>query len=106
MTGRTDILISPLILITFLENAFKHGVGNGNDRCWIKARLDVDETRLVYAIANSKVRSVSGPADGEGGGIGLKNVKRRLNLSYPGKHRLDIDDREASYSVTLTIERP
>lgn len=103
VTGRTDILISPLILITFLENAFKHGVSNGNDGCWIKARLDVDETRLVYTIANSKVRSVSSRADGEG--IGLKNVRRRLDLFYPGKHRLDIADREASYSVTLTIER-
>lgn len=103
VTGRTDILISPLILITFLENAFKHGVSNGNGACWIKARLDVDETRLVYSIANSKVKSVSGPADGEG--IGLKNVRRRLDLFYPGKHQLDIDDREASWAVTLTIER-
>lgn len=104
VAGRTDILISPLILITFLENAFKHGVSNGNDQCWIKARLEVDETRLVYTIANSKVKAVSYPADGEG--IGLKNVKRRLDLSYPGKHQLRIDDREDFYSVSLTIEQP
>jgi two-component system LytT family sensor kinase len=45
------------------------------------------------------------PYPEEGEGIGLKNVKRRLDLSYPGKHHLHIDDREASYSVTLTIER-
>jgi two-component system, LytTR family, sensor histidine kinase AlgZ len=104
VAGRTDILISPLILITFLENAFKHGISNGNDHCWIKARLEVNETRLVYAIANSKIKTVSYPEDGEG--IGLKNVKRRLDLSYPGKHKLDIDDREDTYSVILTIERP
>jgi len=104
VAGRTDILISPLILITFLENAFKHGVINGNDQCWIKARLEVNENRLVYTIANSKIKTVSYPADGEG--IGLKNVKRRLDLSYPGKHKLHIDDREDSYSVILTIERP
>ena len=104
VTGRTDIPISPLILITFLENAFKHGVSNGNDHCWIKARLDVEDTRMVYRIANSKVKTVSYPPDGEG--IGLKNVKRRLDLSYPGKHRLDIEDQEDSFSVILTIERP
>ena len=104
VTGRTDIPISPLILITFLENAFKHGVSNGNDHCWIKARLDVEDTRMVYRIANSKVKAVSYPPDGEG--IGLRNVKRRLDLSYPGKHRLDIEDQEDSYSVILTIERP
>jgi two-component system sensor histidine kinase AlgZ len=102
--GCTDMLISPLILITFLENAFKHGISNGSDQCWIKARLEVNKTHLVYTIANSKVKTVSFPADTEG--IGLKNVKRRLDLSYPGKHKLDIDDREHSYSVTLTIERP
>jgi two-component system, LytTR family, sensor histidine kinase AlgZ len=103
VAGRTDILISPLILITFLENAFKHGVSNGNDHCWIKARLEVDGTRLVYMIANSKIKTASYVADGEG--IGLKNVKRRLELSYPGKHRLNINDQEDSYSVTLTIEQ-
>jgi two-component system sensor histidine kinase AlgZ len=102
--GCTDMLISPLILITFLENAFKHGISNVNDQCWIKARLEVDKTHLVYSIANSKVKTVSYPEDGEG--IGLKNVKRRLDLSYPGKHQLHIDDREDAYSVTLTIERP
>jgi LytS/YehU family sensor histidine kinase len=103
VAGRTDIQISPLILIAFLENAFKHGVSNGSDRCWIRARLEVNESRLVYSIANSKVKSLVYPQDGEG--IGLKNIKRRLDLSYPGKHRLDIDDREDSYSVILTIER-
>ena len=103
VAGRTDILISPLILITFLENAFKHGVSNGNDHCWIKVRLEVEGTRLVYRIANSKIKTVSSLSDGEG--IGLKNVKRRLDLSYPGKHQLDIDDQEDSYSVTLTIEQ-
>jgi len=103
VAGRTDILISPLILITFLENAFKHGVSNGNDHCWIKARLEVEGTRLVYMIANSKIKTASYVADGEG--IGLKNVKRRLDLSYPGKHRLNINDQEDSYSVTLTIEQ-
>jgi two-component system sensor histidine kinase AlgZ len=103
VAGRTDILISPLILITFLENAFKHGISNGNDHCWIKVRLDVDGTRLVYMIANSKIKTTSYLADGEG--IGLKNVKRRLDLSYPGKHQLNINNREDSYSVTLTIEQ-
>ena len=103
VTGCTDMLISPLILITFLENAFKHGISNASDQCWIKARLEVNKTQLVYTITNSKVKTVSYPEEGEG--IGLKNVKRRLDLSYPGKHHLRIDDREASYSVTLTIER-
>jgi sensor histidine kinase YesM len=103
VTGPTDMVISPLILITFLENAFKHGVSNGIDHCWVKARLQVDESSLRYSIANSKIGKIGYPADGEG--IGLTNVQRRLQLSYPGKHRLNIDDCEDSYRVTLTIDR-
>jgi two-component system, LytTR family, sensor histidine kinase AlgZ len=112
VSGRTDMLISPLILITFLENAFKHGISNGTDYCWIRSRLQVDDTRLRYTIANSKVKTPAYSSEGgkiypaDGDGIGLTNVKRRLQLTYPGKHQLDIDDREDSYSVTLTIDRP
>jgi sensor histidine kinase YesM len=102
VAGRTSILIAPLILITFLENAFKHGVSNSNDQCWIKARLEVDETRLVYRIENSKPKKNGMMVTNEGG-TGLKNVKRRLDLSYPGKYKLDIDDRESSFFVALTV---
>ena len=102
--GRTDILITPLILIAFLENAFKHGVSNGNDQSWIKARLEVDKGRLTFRIGNSKLRSVTIPADEEG--IGLKNVKRRLDLSYPGRYKLDIEDLEDCFFVDLTIDLP
>jgi two-component system, LytTR family, sensor histidine kinase AlgZ len=103
IVGNTDLLIAPLILISFLENAFKHGVTGGNDQCWIKARLTIDEDHLVYSIANSKVGIGEGKREGDG--VGLKNVKRRLDLSYPQKHQLHIDDRDASYSVVLTIDR-
>jgi len=111
VSGRTDMLISPLILITFLENAFKHGISNGTDHCWIRSCLQVDDTSLRYTIANSKVKTPAYSAEGgkmylaDGDGIGLTNVKRRLELSYPGKHQLRIDDREDSYCVTLTIDR-
>lgn len=110
VAGRTDMLISPLILITFLENAFKHGVSNGSDHCWIKACLKVEDTHLVYTIANSKVRTLPSPTGSsemgiDGGRLGLTNVRRRLDLSYPGKHQLSIEDKEDSYSVTLTIHR-
>jgi two-component system sensor histidine kinase AlgZ len=101
--GKTDIPISPLILITFLENAFKHGVSNGGHQCWIKAQLAITEKRLVYRIANSKLKAITPPAEGEG--IGLKNVKRRLELCYPGRHTLEIEDLKDAYIVTLSIER-
>ncbi|PWT75868.1 MAG: sensor histidine kinase [Bacteroidetes bacterium] len=102
VAGKTDIFISPLILIAFLENAFKHGI-NGSDSCWIKARLEVEGNRLVYTIANSKIKKMPHLAEGEG--IGLSNVKRRLDLTYPGRHQLSISNQDDSYSVTLTIDQ-
>ncbi|HLZ17414.1 MAG TPA: histidine kinase, partial [Cyclobacteriaceae bacterium] len=100
--GNTNILITPLILITFLENAFKHGVNGSDDQSWIKAKLDVRETNLVYAVQNSKANS-NAASPGKPG-IGLRNVKRRLELSYPGKHRLTIEDEPESFNVHLSVD--
>ncbi|HEV3411665.1 MAG TPA: histidine kinase [Puia sp.] len=102
IAGRTDMLIAPLILITFLENAFKHGASNSQDQGWIRARVEVDENRLVYRIENSKPQNSINGVKREG--IGLINVKRRLDLSYPGRYQLDIEDGETAFSVVLTID--
>jgi two-component system sensor histidine kinase AlgZ len=102
VSGRTDLLITPLILITFLENAFKHGASKGSEQCWVKASLEIDETSLVYRIGNSKPLRAA-PSTNPGG-IGLQNVKRRLELSYPGKYKLGIDDQKNSFFVVLTID--
>ncbi|HTR27628.1 MAG TPA: histidine kinase [Puia sp.] len=104
VVGRTNLLISPLILITFLENAFKHGASGTSAPAWIRARLEVDEERLEYRIGNSKpAKAVKGKPTP---GIGLTNVQRRLDLSYPGRYTLDIDDREDVYYVHLIINYP
>jgi sensor histidine kinase YesM len=68
----------------------------------VRASLEVDESRLLYKIGNSK--PIGGTGSGETGGIGLKNVRRRLDLSYPGRYKLDIDDQDASFFVALTID--
>ena len=103
VSGRTDVLISPLILITFLENAFKHGASNSSGACWIKARVEVDGDLLVYHIGNSKPAAINGVKND---GIGLINVRRRLDLAYPGRYQLNIEDKDSSYAVLLTIDRP
>ena len=103
VAGRTDVLISPLILITFLENAFKHGASSSSGACWIKARVEVDGDLLVYRIGNSKPAAINGAKKD---GIGLINVRRRLDLAYPGRYQLNIEDRDSSFAVLLTIDRP
>ena len=97
-----DFLIAPLIFITFLENAFKHGVSNNHPQAWIKVLIQLRDKECVYRVENSKMPS-SKPEAGQKSGIGLQNVKRRLELSYPGKHKLTVENTVDRYAVQLNI---
>ena len=96
-----NVWITPLIFITFLENAFKHGVSNNNPNARIHLSIEMKEKECVYIVKNSKP-SVKNET-GEKSGIGLQNVQRRLELSYPGKHKLVIDDTPDAYAVQLNL---
>ena len=95
--------ITPLIFITFLENAFKHGVSNSNPGSWVKIKLQLEGKDCIYEIENSRAGSVK-PESGEKSGIGLQNVTRRLELSYPGRHVLEVRDNPETYKVTLKLK--
>lgn len=80
--------IAPFILMTFMENAFKHVSRHHEAPNWIRGDLQFDRTRLIFNLSNS----ISEEANTEVvhyGGIGLKNVRRRLDLIYPEKYKLD-----------------
>ena len=95
----TQAQIVPLILITFLENAFKHGVSNNSTNAYISVKLAVSNQSLIYTVENSKLKS----SIHEKSGIGLRNVGRRLDLSYANKYQLDVEDGETDYKVKLTL---
>lgn len=98
--GDTDsVRIAPLILITFLENAFKHGVSSTTNESWINASLNCQSGKLTFEVANKKAPKTTE----EKSGIGLQNVKRRLELSYPGQYILEVNDTPAEYRVRLAI---
>ena len=97
------VRITPLILITFLENAFKHGIGNTSVGSWITVSLRIKAGTLHYEVANSIVQQI-GKTVREASGIGLTNVQRRLELSYPGKHDLTVTEDTERYRVHLTID--
>ena len=90
--------IVPLLLIAFIENAFKHGVAN-DPLTPIRLLIDVDDEHLHFYIQNKKHNNNRDPA----GGIGLNNVNRRLNLLYPNKFNLDIRDETDTYTVELSL---
>lgn len=95
------IKIAPLILITFLENAFKHGVSGNNPDAWVNLSLWLDGKECVFRVENSKPQTLTSGT--EKSGIGLQNVKRRLELSYPGQHQLTMNDSAEKYTVELKL---
>lgn len=97
--GETDsVRIVPLVLITFLENAFKHGASNSGS--WVEASLQCAPQQLLFQVANNKA---SRPTTEEKSGIGLQNVRRRLELSYPGQYTLEINESPTEFRVRLAI---
>jgi len=101
--GNPDgVQITPLIFITFLENAFKHGVSNSQPHSWVNIFIDVQGTECFYRVQNSKIARAD-KTTGEKSGIGLQNVKRRLDLSYPGQYRLEVTENEKEYIVQLDL---
>ncbi|MEM9928913.1 MAG: histidine kinase [Bacteroidota bacterium] len=95
--------IKPLILITFLENAFKHGIGNNSDTSWITISLKTINNTLEYIVSNSVVPNAQKTVR-ETSGIGLANVRRRLELSYPEKYTLAIHEDLERYQVKLQLD--
>lgn len=94
-------LIAPLLLIPFVENSFKHGSSRMLEHPWIRMQISVADNYLDFEISNSKPGN-SSIVNGNNG-IGLKNVRKRLQLLYPGEHQLKIDAGAHSYRVELRV---
>jgi len=97
----TRLSIAPLILLPFIENAFKHGVSNHPEAATVLVDIALKGNTLRFKVFNTK--PFFKPIQ-NGKGIGLSNVKKRLEFLYPGKFNLQINDEKESYSVTLTID--
>jgi two-component system, LytTR family, sensor kinase len=96
-----EIGIPSMIFISFIENAFKHGVSY-REPSFIEISLKTSATELIFSCINSRFTEQDHNA-AESSGIGLENVKKRLDLIFPGKHKLDISETPATFSVLLTI---
>jgi hypothetical protein len=93
-----DRQIPPLMLITFVENAFKHGVSY-QQHSFININIQVDADHLNFSCKNSKVPQ----GEDRHGGVGLQNVKRRLQLIYGSSYTLNINEGADTYSVNLIL---
>lgn len=94
------VYIAPMLLIPFVENTFKHGV-NSEQKSYIRIGMTLNKTEFRLTVVNNKVntqRDISGES-----GLGIENTRYRLNLIYPSRHLLIINDAEKEFSVSLHI---
>src|SRR6187401_1891531 len=94
-----DKYIAPLLMLPFLENAFKHGTSEQLEKPWLSVDISVRQNILKCKIANSKNEFVPLSQNG----IGVNNVKKRLGFLYPDKHELKMSDEGNFFVVSLLI---
>jgi LytS/YehU family sensor histidine kinase len=95
-----SLQIAPMLLIPFIENAFKHGV-NSEQKSNLRIELTMDRSELQLSVINNKVnmqRDIS-----YNSGLGIETTKRRLNLIYPSKHLLVVNENEKEFAISLHI---
>ncbi|MBI3134232.1 MAG: histidine kinase [Bacteroidetes bacterium] len=100
-TSNGHYKIPPLLLIPFIENSFKHSNHEDKTKGWIEIKLHAADGKIKLSTANSLGHYT--PANAKTGGIGLENVRKRLALIYPDKHKLTIKSDREKYCVELEI---
>jgi hypothetical protein len=96
-------MVPPMLFQPFIENAFRHGVSEQPGKVWMSIELSLRHTQLIFRVINSADFSVriAGERDE---GIGIRNIRRRLELLYPGRHQLSREKGDGVYIVALTID--
>ena len=98
-----DRKIAPLMILPFVENCFKHGASEDLQQSWVKITIDAHTDHIIVKVENSKSTENGNGRNGIEG-IGIQNVKRRLDLLYPDRYELKIINGEETFLVILTIQ--
>lgn len=97
-----EYFIEPMLLIPFVENAFKHGI-RLQEKSWVGIELYCNDGSLTFEVHNSLHPKINNDMERASTGIGLENVKERLKLLYPNKHKLAISENENEYNIHLVL---
>ena len=97
--------IAPLLLLTFVENAFKHGVTQELNKAEINISLTMDGKYIFFSLSNSKPSRTGVGKSVNEEPLGVKNIKQQLELLYPNSHELKISDSNDGYEVALRLKR-
>ena len=95
--------IAPLILVVFIENAFKHSTASQTADIHIEVKTHLDQAGMLHFVCTNTYRTQSNTTS-LSKGIGLENVRKRLELLYPDQHQLDISQDEPTYEVALRLQ--
>ncbi len=95
--------IAPLILLSIVENAFKHGVSRETENAEIKIDLELTDDSFTFEVFNTKSESIARNETEDTKGIGVSNVRKQLDLVYENKYTLDVEEKENSYRVFLKL---
>jgi len=93
--------IAPLLLIPFIENSFTHGVSESMENSWLVLDIVIEDSQLRFKLSNSIHNQESKPTKGN---IGLRNVRKRLDLIYPNNYSLEVISEDAVYLVILNLK--
>jgi sensor histidine kinase YesM len=96
------LAIVPLLLLPLIENCFKHGVASSIGKSWVRVDVSRQDAQLSIKIENSKEEDDK--PKGYSGGIGLANVRKRLNLLYPDAHEIKVIEEPSTYLVILKLK--
>ena len=101
-TNTGNLQIAPLLILPFVENSFKHGASKFLKAPWINLKIEISGRILTMKLMNGKDPEIQKMQPGSG--IGINNVKKRLELLYAGRYELKITDVPQVYATDLTIE--
>jgi len=95
------IEVAPMLMVPFIENAFKYSRIEELDEAYVKMKISKSDSKIIFSVENSvPLNSKSGP----GSGMGIANVKHRLQIIYPDNHELKVVDNEEVFKVILSLE--
>lgn len=105
VTGEPNgIQIPPLLFLPLVENSFKHGKHKISDKAGVNAEVTITHRQLIFRISNELLETTTAMTQLVNGGIGLVNIRKRLQLYYPGRHQLNLQQTATAYLVTLTLQ--
>ena len=101
----TGLKIAPLLFIPFLENCFKHGIDHEINSGYVSILINIKDVELDLKVRNSYPSERKDQlSNNKVGGIGLTNVRRRLNILYPKRHKLEINKTDSEFIVTVNLQ--